>query len=50
MDKLLNRLEVALKQKCGLKVTRALFELYGVFGAPYIIQSDNGKEFRNQIV
>ena len=41
---------VPLKQKCGQEVAKALYELFGVFGAPYILQSDNGKEFRNQVV
>ena len=31
----------ALKQKCGLEVAKALFKIFGVFGTPYIIQSDN---------
>ena len=32
----------ALKQKSGPEVAKALFELFGIFGAPYILQSDNG--------
>jgi zinc finger BED domain-containing protein 5/7/8/9 len=41
---------IPLKQKTGLEVAKALFDLFGIFGAPCILQSDNGKEFRNQIV
>ena len=40
----------ALKNKTALAVTRALFELFGLFGAPKILQSDNGKEFRNGFI
>ena len=39
-----------LRQKSGLEVARALLEIFGEFGAPFILQSDNGREFRNQIV
>ena len=28
----------------------ALFDIFSIFGVPYILQSDNGREFRNQIV
>ena len=35
---------VPLKQKSGQVVAKALFDLFGVFGAPCILQSDNGKE------
>ena len=27
-----------------------MFELFGIFRAPRILQSDNGKKFRDQIV
>ena len=39
-----------LRQKSGLEVARALLEIFGEFGAPFILQSDNGREFRNQII
>jgi hypothetical protein len=40
----------ALKQKSGLEVAKTLYSLMWIFGAPYILQSDKGKEFRNQVV
>ncbi len=39
-----------LKNKTGLEVAKALYEIMGMFGAPAIIQSDNGKEFRNSVI
>ena len=39
-----------LKNKCGLEVAKGLMEIFGDFGAPFILQSDNGREFRNSIV
>ena len=39
-----------LTQKSGVCVARELYQLFCMFGAPYILQSDNGREFRNAIV
>ena len=40
----------SLKNQTALAVTRALYELFGLFGAPKILQSDNGKEFINGFI
>ena len=37
-----------LKSKEAKEVARNLFEIFCQFGAPVILQSDNGKEFRNK--
>ncbi|CAF1056525.1 unnamed protein product [Brachionus calyciflorus] len=39
-----------LKDKSTKEVARALIDIFGHFGAPKILQSDNGKEFRNSII
>jgi len=36
--------------KEGLEVARHLYQIFCEFGAPLLLQSDNGLEFRNQIV
>ena len=41
---------VPLKQKCADEVARALCHVWGMTSAPLILQSDNGREFRNAIV
>jgi zinc finger BED domain-containing protein 5/7/8/9 len=40
----------ALTNKTAIEVARALIDIFGIFGAPLILQSDNGKEFRNSLV
>lgn len=40
----------ALTEKSGVNVAKVLYKLFGIFGSPKILQSDNGKEFRNQII
>ncbi|CAF1013044.1 unnamed protein product [Brachionus calyciflorus] len=39
-----------LRAKTAVEVTNALFEVFSFLGIPAILQSDNGREFRNQIV
>ena len=39
-----------MKSKTAIEVATALFDIFSIFGVPYILQSDNGREFRNQIV
>src|SRR6266511_695939 len=39
-----------LKTKASLEVASNLFELFTTFGAPAILQSDNGKEFTSKII
>ncbi|CAF0702812.1 unnamed protein product [Brachionus calyciflorus] len=39
-----------LKAKSAKEVARALIDIFGHFGAPRILQSDNGKEFRNALI
>ena len=39
-----------LKSKCAEEVAQVLYELMGTYGSPCILQSDNGKEFRNSVV
>ena len=39
-----------LKDKSAIEVAKALIEVFGIFGAQCILQSDNGREFRNSIV
>jgi hypothetical protein len=36
--------------KEGLEVAKELFKIFSEFGVPLLLQSDNGLEFRNQIV
>ena len=38
------------RTKSGQEVARHLYDIFSEFGAPIIFQSDNGLEFRNQIV
>jgi len=40
----------ALKQKRAVEVATALYDIFLTFGAPCILQSDNGKEFRASVV
>lgn len=40
----------ALKAKNLVDVTNALFDIFTILGIPTILQSDNEREFRNQIV
>lgn len=40
----------ALHQKCAEEVTENLLEIYLLFGAPAILQTDNGEEFVNAII
>jgi hypothetical protein len=39
-----------LKGKDAAGVARELYQIFASFGAPLILQSDNGLEFRNQVV
>jgi hypothetical protein len=39
-----------LRAKSSLEVANALFDIFSIFGVPLILQSDNGREFRNQVV
>jgi hypothetical protein len=39
-----------LTQKCGKEVAANLIEICLTFGAPLILQSDNGREFVNQVI
>jgi len=39
-----------LKAKSAKEVAWPLFKIFCRFGAPLILQSDNGKEFRNEII
>jgi transposase InsO family protein len=40
----------ALKDKTATSVARALWDVFGHFGVPLVIQSDNGTEFANRVV
>ena len=40
----------ALKSKEAIYVANFLFQTFMQFGAPAILQSDNGKEFANQVI
>jgi IS30 family transposase len=40
----------ALKQKTALEVVAQLKEIFAIFGAPRILQSDNGREFANRLI
>ncbi|XP_051167059.1 KRAB-A domain-containing protein 2-like [Leptopilina boulardi] len=40
----------ALKTKTAKEVAYHLVDIFCIFGAPYILQSDNGREFRNQLI
>ncbi len=39
-----------LKEKSAVGVANVLNELFGIYGAPLILQSDNGREFRNHLL
>ena len=40
----------AIKAKSAVEVANALLDVFSIFGVPVILQSDNGKEFRNEII
>jgi hypothetical protein len=40
----------ALERKTASNVAEKLIKIFADFGSPRILQSDNGKEFANQIV
>jgi transposase InsO family protein len=40
----------ALETKTALEVADNLIKIFGIFGAPKILHSDNGREFSNKIV
>lgn len=40
----------ALKTKQAIEVAKRIYEIFLIFGAPAILQSDNGKEFCNSII
>ncbi|MEZ0208637.1 MAG: RNase H-like domain-containing protein [Candidatus Paceibacterota bacterium] len=40
----------ALPDKAALTVARTLYQLFTDFGLPKILQSDNGSEFKNQVI
>ena len=40
----------ALKQKTAESVARTLWEIFTIIGVPRVLQSDNGTEFKNEIV
>jgi hypothetical protein len=39
-----------LRSKSAIEVANALIDIFSILGVPYLLQSDNGKEFRNQIL
>lgn len=39
-----------LKNKSAFEVANALVDIFTIFGVPVILQSDNGREFRNQVI
>jgi len=39
-----------LKSKTGEKVATDILDIFCIFGAPVILQSDNGREFVNKII
>ena len=39
-----------LRAKSAVEVCNSLFDIFSILGVPIILQSDNGKEFRNQII
>jgi hypothetical protein len=39
-----------IKAKSAIEVAGLLFDIFCIFGIPYILQSDNGREFRNQLL
>ena len=40
----------APKSKSAIDVAISLFDIFSIFGVPYILRSDNGREFKNSIV
>ena len=40
----------ALKQKTAESVARALWDIFTIIGVPRVLQSDNGTEFKNEIL
>jgi len=39
-----------MTSKCAVEVAKELYFIFSEFGAPIILQSDNGTEFRNKVV
>jgi len=39
-----------MTSKCAVEVAKELYFIFSQFGAPIILQSDNGTEFRNKVV
>ena len=39
-----------LRSKTATEVANSLFQIFFIFGVPYILQSDNGREFRNSLI
>jgi transposase InsO family protein len=39
-----------LKSKTANEVASLLIDIFSIFGVPAILQSDNGREFRNEII
>jgi IS30 family transposase len=39
-----------LKTKTAQEVAKNLVEIFGIFGAPKILHTDNGREFANQVI
>jgi hypothetical protein len=39
-----------LKNKSAIEIASVLLDIFSIFGVPAILQSDNGREFRNEIV
>ena len=39
-----------LRSKTATELANSLFEIFSIFGVPYILQSDNGREFRNSLI
>jgi hypothetical protein len=39
-----------IKAKSAICVAEALLEIFSLLGVPAILQSDNGREFRNQVI
>ena len=40
----------ALSRKTAVEVAKQVLDIFSIFGAPSIIQSDNGREFSNSII
>lgn len=40
----------SLKSKCAVEVADKLIEIFTLFGAPTVLQSDNGREFCNNVI